>query len=143
MDPFATPSDVEAIWRPLTPNEEMLAYNRAMQASRLIRREVPLVKGLTVDQRITAGTLTADDVKDVAAEMVKRTFTLPEFVRQQSVSVDDGSQSNTIDSSVSDKGGVFLTDAELQTLSGRRGGRKATTVPLSGGRRWDRCSPWT
>jgi hypothetical protein len=81
-------------------------------------------------------------VKDVVAEMVLRTFTLAPYVRQQSVAVDDGSQSNTIDSSVSDKGGVFLTEAELQTLSGRRGGTKATTVPLSGGRRWDRCSPW-
>lgn len=131
MDPFATPGDIEAIWRPLTDAETGKAVARIEQASRLVRREVPLVKGLTVDQRITAGTLTVDDVRDVVSEMVLRTFTLTPYVRQQSVAVDDGSKSNTFDSSVSDKGGVYLTEAELRTLSGRRssGGRAFTIIP--------------
>jgi hypothetical protein len=90
-----------------------------------------LVKGLTVDQRITAGTLTEDDVRDVVSEMVLRTFTLTPYVRQSSVAVDDGSKSNTFDSSVADKGGVYLTEAEVRTLSGRRasGGRAFTIIP--------------
>lgn len=137
MDPFADPSDVEDIWRPLSDAETVLVASRIMQASRMVRREVPLVGGLTVDQRITAGTLTAGDVKDVVAEMVLRVMSIPQYVRQESVTVDDGSRSRTYDASVSGAGGMFITDKELRSLSGRRGTRqKAFTIYPGPGLSW-------
>jgi len=121
MDPFAEASDVAAIWRPLTDAEVSVATARIDQASRLVRRKVREITGTTLDALITAGTLTVDDVKDVVTEMVLRTFTLGAYVKQQSVSVDDGSTSNTIDSSVSGKGGIYLLDDELSALVGSVG----------------------
>ena len=126
MEPFATPGDVEAIWRPLSDAEVVNALARIDSASRLVRRKVREATGGTLDDLITAGTLTADDVKDVVVEMVLRTFKLTQYTRQGSVSVDDGSISNTIDSSVSGKGGIYLLDYELDTLIG-------TAATVSGG----------
>ena len=132
MEPFAIPDDVQAIWRPLTDAERQVAFARIDQASRLIRRKVLQITGTALDALITAGTIGADDVKDVVAEMVLRTFTLTAYVRQESVAVDDGSRSQTFDSAVSGKGGVFVTDDELDDLLGiigRRDSGAFTVVP--------------
>lgn len=126
MEPFATPGDVEAIWRPLTDAEQTIADARIESASRLVRRKVREATGTALDDMITAGSLTADDVKDVVVEMVLRTFQLSGYVRQGSVAVDDASKSNTIDSSVSGKGGIYLLDYELESLIG-------TAVTVTGG----------
>lgn len=118
MDPFADPSDIAPVWRPLTDAEMVNAYARIDQASRLVRRKVREVTGNSLDDLITAELLTADDVRDVVTEMVLRTFTLDAYVKQQSVAVDDASRSSTVDSSVSGKGGIYLLDHELDSLIG-------------------------
>lgn len=142
MDPFATPSDVEAIWRPLTGAELNVVATRLVDASQMVRDEVPLVGGLDVDERIEAGTLKVETVRQVVVAMVERLSVVQRFVRQQSTAVDDGSQSVTIDSSVS-AGEMFISAREMRRLSGsrNRNGQQAymvPSVPLTFG-----CSPWT
>jgi Gp19/Gp15/Gp42-like protein len=66
-DPFATPSDVEARWRPLDEAETARAAVLLADASRMIRR-----RPWNVDARIAAGTLDAEDVRMVVAAMVRR-----------------------------------------------------------------------
>jgi hypothetical protein len=118
MASYAEPSDLAAIWRPLTADETEIAFNRLEQASRKIRREIGPVGGLSIDQRIAAGLLDIDDVKDVAVEMVRRVMSIPGYIRQQSVTVDDATKSLTFDGSVS--GGVmFIDDEERRSLMGR------------------------
>lgn len=118
MNPFAEPSDLAAIWRPLSAEEIPVAIARLDQASRKIRREIPPIDGKTLDERIAAGLLTPDDVKDVAVEMVKRVMALPSYIRQQSVTVDDATKSQTVDSSVS-SGVMFIAPEERASLMGR------------------------
>src|SRR5664279_3645464 len=115
MDPFAIPADVEAIWRPLSDAEKVVAAARINQASRKIRREVIPIDGLTIDGRIEAGFLGADDVKDVVVEMVKRVMMSPGYIRQQSITIDGDSKSQTFDGSVS-TGQMFITESEMRIL---------------------------
>jgi hypothetical protein len=70
---------VEDGWRPLTPEEQNRAETLIDRASRKIRRRWP-----DVDDRITAGTLAADDVADVVAEMVQVAMTQTPGVSQES-----------------------------------------------------------
>lgn len=118
MDPFADPSDVEAIWRPLTDAESIVVASRIMQASRLLRRKVLQLVGVSLDDLIVSGPITAADVTDVVADVVHRALTMKPFVKQQSTTVDDATISMTFDSSVSDQGGVFITEAEVFDLLG-------------------------
>jgi PIN domain nuclease of toxin-antitoxin system len=118
MDPFADPSDVAAIWRPLTDAESVVVAARIMQASRLLRRKVQQFTGSSLDALIAGGPITAADVTDVVADMVHRALTMKPFVKQQSTTVDDATISVTFDSSVSDQGGVFITDEEVFDLLG-------------------------
>lgn len=128
MTVYATADDVAAIWRPLTTAEEGVVTARLAQASRIVTREVQRVTGVSVDGLILAGELTADDVKDVVVDMVYRLVSIPGFVRQESVTVDDGSRSFTYDASVS-KGGLFLSDDELSLLTGGSSGAAFTVIP--------------
>jgi len=118
MDPFAIPEDLEAIWRPLTAAETVVAVGRIAQASRKVRGDVPLVDGLTIDQRIDQGFLEIDLVKDVVVEMVRRVMAMGDYVHQQSVTVDDATKSATYDAGVS-SGVMFIADTEMGTLTGR------------------------
>ena len=136
MDPFADYTDVQAIWRTLTDDEIQTVTARVAEASQMIRDEVPLVDGLDVDERILAGTLNSATVRNVVVSMVERVVVPARFVRQSSVAVDDGSHSETIDSSVS-SGEMFISSNELRRLLGRRvvGRQVAFTV--------DTMSAWT
>lgn len=67
MTAFATVSDVAARWRPLSDAEEIIAATLLDDASDIIRLRFP-----DVDDRITAGTLSADSVTRIVATMVKR-----------------------------------------------------------------------
>lgn len=71
-DPFATPADVAARWRPLTPAEEELAVTLVEDASAILRAKYP-----DVDARITTGDLAADNAVQVVAGMVKRALLAP------------------------------------------------------------------
>ena len=114
--PYATAQDVADIWRPLTSNETTVVESRIMSASRLVARRVRQQTGADLDGLITAGSIDYDDVKDIVVEMAFRAVSRPGFTRQESVTVDDGTISRTIDASVSGKSGVFITDDELATL---------------------------
>lgn len=112
MAVFADFTDVAAIWRPLTDTEISVVIARIEQASQQVRDIVP-----TVDARIAAGSLSADTVRFVVRDMVFRLVSHDMFVRQQSVTVDDGSKSVTFDAAVS-KGEMFITESELAALLG-------------------------
>lgn len=73
-EPFATAADLAAVWRPLTDVEETRADALLARASRMIRLRWP-----DVDDRITAGSLDADVVKDVVLEMVQSAMIAPEL----------------------------------------------------------------
>jgi hypothetical protein len=131
---FADYTDVQGIWRTLTDDEIITVSARIAEASQMIRDEVPLVNGMDVDERITAGTLNIATVKNVVVSMVERVVVPARFVRQESSTVDDGSESRTIDSSVS-SGEMFISSNELRRLMGRRvvGRQVAFMVnPMSG-----------
>lgn len=65
MDDLATVTDLENAWRSLTSTEKKRAEYYLGAASRGIRR-----RWKDVDQRITDGSLGADDVKDVVVQLV-------------------------------------------------------------------------
>lgn len=136
MEPFADPVDVASIWRVLTAAEESIVAGRLDAASQMVRDEVPLVGGLDVDERITAGTLSLETVKQVVVAMVHRVVSIPGYIRQRSVTVDDATQSETFDSSVSG-GEMFITDREMRRLMGRRSsGQRAFTITPGPGAVW-------
>lgn len=113
MADFADIGDVAAIWHsPLSDAETFVVAARLGEASQLVRDTVP-----SVDARILDGSLSALTVKYIVANMVQRLVSHPAFVRQQSVSIDDGNKSVTFDASVS-KGSLFLTEDELARLLG-------------------------
>jgi hypothetical protein len=61
---------------------------------------------------------------------------VPGYVRQRSVTVDDATQSFTYDTSVSG-GEMFITEREMQRLMGRSARRqRAFTITLGPGATW-------
>lgn len=137
LTPFATPQDVENIWRPLVDEAETnRVFYLLVKASDQIRDEVPLVGGLTVEERITAGTLRPETVKGVVVDMVHRLVSIPRYMRQTSVTIDGDTKAGTLDASVS-SGEMAITEREMDRLMGRKSGRpKAFTITPSPGRSW-------
>lgn len=137
LTPFATPQDVENIWRPLVDEAETdRVFYLLVKASDQIRDEVPLVGGLTVEERITAGTLRPETVKGVVVDMVHRLVSVPRYMRQTSVTIDGDTKAGTLDASVS-SGEMMITEREMDRLMGRKSGRpKAFTITPSPGRSW-------
>lgn len=136
QSPLAAPQDVADIWRPLSLAEEGTVMERIMAASRMVVTETPLVGGLDVNERITAGLLDPDVVRDVVVEIVERVVVPPRFARQHSVTVDDGTESTTVDASVS-SGEMFISDRQMARLLGRRVRRqRAFTITPAPGPAW-------
>lgn len=71
-EPFATTSDLEARWRPLSTEEQTRAETLLGDASTLIRS-----LGRGVDERITAGDMDPDTPRAVVCAMVKRAMQGP------------------------------------------------------------------
>ena len=115
---YAIFEDLEAIWRPLSDAERIVATARIAQASRKVRGDVPLVDGYTIDQRIELGFLDPVMVADVVVEMVKRVMVLPDYIRQRSITVDDATKSETYDATTS-SGVMFIAPTEMGMLTGR------------------------
>jgi len=89
------------------------------EASQQVRDDVPPVGGLTVDERIEAGTLSAATVRSVVARMVRRVMINPEG--DSSVTEQTGPFSVTrTKSRATASGDLFLTARELARLSGLR-----------------------
>jgi hypothetical protein len=136
LPPFAEPLDVAAIWHELSAAEDSIVAERLAEASRMVRDDVPLVGGLDVDERIEAGLLSSETVRRVVVAMVHRVVSIPGYVRQRSVTVDDATEAVTYDSSVSG-GEMFITDREMQRLTGRPARRqRAFTITLGPGASW-------
>lgn len=116
MDPFATPSDVEGMWRPLTDDEATVVANQLDFASAIIRQQVP-----TVDDRIQDGSLDAALVMFIATSMVVRSARNPDGWRTEQRQIDDYSATLTRDGTVSG-GGIYLADDELALLAQKTSG---------------------
>lgn len=129
MEPFADIADVEAIWRPLTDAESQLAAAWIDEASQQVRDEVPDVDGLDVDERITAGSLSAGTVRSVVARMVRRVLMNPEGVRQRTHTLDDFQETITVDSALS-SGEMFISPREMNRLTGLTGRRRAFEIDV-------------
>ena len=120
--PFADPSDVEAVWRPLTSDELSRAANLLDEASQIIM-EIPMVAA-----RITAGLVADATLKSVAVRMVVRVLLNPQRLSQFSVTVEDVTRSGTYESGLVPAGELVVSPGELDRLLGRVGAAGAFTV---------------
>lgn len=125
-DPFAQPTDVEGIWRPLTEAETTVVINRIVQASEYIRQQFRLA-GRDADAEIASGRLTVDLLRAVTADMVHRVMLNPDKLRTFASSIDDRQKSGTLDNAIS-AGDIYLTDRELALLGISQSGSRAFTI---------------
>lgn len=131
--PFATYSDVEDIWRPLSDAEQDVVSAWLSQAAVEIRSEVP-----TVDDRISAGVLDAAVPKMISARMVRRVMINPDGLRSFARSIDDYQRSGTFDTALS-AGELYLTDRERRRLAGMpESAQSAFSIRLGPGPRFRR-----
>lgn len=110
MADFASYTDVQAGWRPLTSEEQTRATALIARASRKIRLRWP-----DADARIDAGTLDADDVRDVVAEMVQVAMTQTPGVSQESQDAGPFSQGRTY---TNPNSRLYFTDDMLAVFDG-------------------------
>lgn len=124
MAAFATVSDLEARWRPLSPAEETRATVLLGDAAARIRAAVP-----DVDDRIDDGTLDPDLPLIVSVEMVKRAMLAPvDQAPAGQVQQTAGPFSQSI-SYTNPTGDLYLTKAERRLLGG--GVQRASSVDMT------------
>lgn len=105
---FAEIGDVAARWRPLTPDEETVAWALLKDASALIRARFP-----GVESQVDSDVLVA-----VVAGMVKRALVAPNIgVSQESETAGPWSHSQSY---ANPMGNVFITTAERTLILGQR-----------------------
>lgn len=107
-DPFADATDVAARWRTLTADEQAVADVLAADASDMIR-----VRWSDVDDRITAGTLSAESVSRVVAMMVKRAMIVGDSIGLESRSETAGPFSHS-DKFANPNANLYFTADELR-----------------------------
>lgn len=122
VPPFAGPSDVEAIWRPLSDDESGRAANLLVEASGIVL-EIPAVAA-----RVTAGLVADATLKSVVSRMVVRVMLNPRRLSQFSDTVDDVSRSGTFESGLVPAGELAVSPGELDRLLGRVAAAGAFTV---------------
>lgn len=122
--PFATASDVEARWRTLTSEEETVAETLCADASDMIRSRWP-----DVDDRIAVGTLSADSLLRVVANMVKRAM-----INAGTEGVESRQQTagpfGVNDKFANPDANLYFNAEDLRLLDGR-GARRAFAVDLT------------
>jgi hypothetical protein len=121
-DPFASPDDVAARWRPLTPTEVDQATALLQDASVLIRAQYP-----GIDDQIVSGQLDSDAVLAVAANMVKRAMiggATAEGASQVSQSAGPYSVSTSY---ANPTGNLFFTAADDMFIRGYQPAAKSVT----------------
>lgn len=126
MSPFATREDVEARWRPLTPDEQRVASTLLDDASDMIRVRWP-----DTDARVTAGSLSAASLRRVVANMVKRAMMVGPLEGVDTQSQNAGPFGVSIKPS-NPNANLYLSAEDVKLLDGRRG-RRAFSVDLSSG----------
>ena len=115
--------DLEARWRPLTPDEKVVAQAMINDAMVLLTVRRP-----TLLADVAAGLVTAESVVLVVCAMVLRVLKNPESKRQESI--DDYSW--TRDTAVS-SGALYVSDDELRLITGVVIPRVRSVRLLSGG----------
>ena len=115
-------ADLEALWRPLGPDEIAGAAAWLDAAWAVLKIESP-----GIEQRVDAGTIDPAVVRTVMCSMVLRVLRNPDGRRQGAESIDDYSTSWTLDDRVS-SGALYVSPIELGWLAGRRGGPRAYSV---------------
>lgn len=107
-----TATDIEAVWRPLRPEERTVVPGLSAQAWRHItgHPELPDVKA-----RIDAGTITQDTVKDVMVWMIIRVLKNPYSAATIQGSIDDHSETVTLDKLIR-SGELFISDDQMARL---------------------------
>ena len=110
---FAGPADVAALLgRSLSSSEDMQVSALLDAVEIVIRQRVS-----DVMERAIADELFMSLVCLVEAKAVRRVMMNPDGVRQRSETVDDFTQSETLDTAVS-TGDIYLTDDEWQLIGG-------------------------
>lgn len=123
-EPFATHSDIEARWRPLTPAEQDRADTLLIDASALVR---DLAKD--IDQRVEDGEIDPNTPRAIVCAMVKRVMQGPtEFdgVTQAQQTAGPFQRGVTF---ANPSGDLYLTKLEKKRLGA--GGQRAFMVDLA------------
>lgn len=118
-NPFATTSDIEALWRPLSSEETARAAALLPLVSDTLRQEA-LNRGADLDQMIADGAVLDTVVKSVTVDITTRTLltsTSGEPMTQESQSALGYSWSGTYFNA---GGGIFVKNSELKRLGLRR-----------------------
>jgi hypothetical protein len=108
--PYASTTDVSALYGPLTGDQLTKTVRLLEFASALVKQQVPLV-----DERLADGSLSADAVASVITAMVVRVLRNPEGRRQVTESAGPFSESWAIDQAVS-SGVLYLSETERAAL---------------------------
>jgi len=120
MEPFATVEDLNNLWRPLKPDEQIRAEELLKVVSNRLRQEADRV-GKDIDKMIQEkGEVYEDVVKSVTVDIVARTLmtsTDKEPMTQYSESALGYTVSGTF---LTPGGGVFIKRDELKALGLRR-----------------------
>ena len=120
MEPFATVEDLNSLWRPLKPEEQIRAEELLKVVSNRLRQEADRV-GKDIDQMIEEkGEVYEDVVKSVTVDIVARTLmtsTDKEPMTQYSESALGYTVSGTF---LTPGGGIFIKRDELKALGFRR-----------------------
>lgn len=125
--PFASRSDLEARWRPLTPAEATQAATLLDDASWMIREQIP-----DIDTKISSGVLAVETVRRIVCAMVKRSMASLgglDGVTQQSQTVGPFTVAQQFTNPLGD---LYLTKKEQSSLGLVRTGR-AFAIDLLGG----------
>lgn len=107
-----TKADIEGVWRPLKPAEELTLAGKSNSAWIRIVGAVP-----DIEAKLGAVPQLVSDavVREVMTSMIIRVYKNPDSVRTFGEGIDDRTESTTLDNTVS-SGEMYITDAELAML---------------------------
>ena len=120
-NPFATVSDIEALWRPLTAQETARANSLLPVVSDALRQEA-MTRGGSLDDMIQTGHVLDTVVKAVTVDVTVRCLlssTSGEPMTQESQSALGYSWSGTY---LNAGGGIFIKNSELKRIGLKRQG---------------------
>lgn len=110
MEPFATPGDIEAVWRPLTAQETTAAEGLIAQASLDLR-----LKNRQVDALIAGDALLRAAATKAVVNAVKRVLLNPNLDKQWSETTGPFTESHTVADAIS-SGALYFTAGDLVGL---------------------------
>lgn len=126
MEPFALPSDIEAVWRPLSPAETIVAAGLIDQASLALRLRVPGIDTLISGNEMLTAAATA-----AVVNAVKRVLQNPDLDKQWSETTGPFTESHTVSDAIS-SGALYFTAADLFGLVPSNAGIPGTARVRSG-----------